>query len=363
MRELARFVLAFLMAYGLLTPRASAEEPRWHDAASLEVEGRGWARTAGPFDRLPDSARGKVTQDVWDLSKDSAGVCVRFVTDAAVVQVRWSLTSHSLAMPHMPATGVSGVDLYARSEDGSWLFVGNRSPLKPDGNDARIEFPGGGKSGRECLLYLPLYNGTKSLEIGVPPGASLTPPPPRPEALRKPVVVYGTSIVQGGCASRPGMAWPAILGRMLDRPVINLGFSGSGKMEPTVGEVLAEIDASAFVIDCIWNIGDDVDVYPDRVSKLVRAIRKGHPAVPILFVGQSLIRPKAHPSRASTWQEEAVRALQAEGVKGLFTVPGKDLLGDDGEATVDGVHLTDLGMLRQARILLPAVRAAQDGLK
>ena len=340
---------------------ASGQEVKWRDAAALEIEGRGWSETATPFARLPDSAKSKVSETAWNLSKETSGVCIRFVTDAPAVHVRWSLTSASLDMPHMPATGVSGVDLYARSAAGAWRFVGNGRPHRQDGNLSEFGFPDGGKPGRECLLYLPTYNGTKSLEIGVPADSRLEPPAPRPEALRKPIVVYGTSIAQGGCASRPGMVWTAILGRMLDRPVINLGFSGSGTMEPPVAEPLAEIDAAAYVIDCIWNMSDDPNLYKDRVTKLVHTIRESRPDVPILFVGQSLMRPEAHPTKSTLGQEAAVRALQEEGVKGLVTVPGTDLIGDDGEGTVDGVHLNDLGMLRQARALFPVVKQAVSG--
>ncbi len=337
---------------------AATQEIAWRDAASLEIEGKGWAQTAGPFDRLPDSAQGKVSQAVWHLSTQSAGLCIRFVTDAAVVSVRWSLTSGSLALPHMPATGVSGVDLYARAPNGSWRFVGNGRPAAQDGNLAAFEFPGGAKARRECLVYLPLYNGTKSVEIGVPPGALLEAPPPRPEALRAPLLVYGTSIVQGGCASRPGMAWTAILGRLLDRPVINLGFSGAGTMEPPVAEPLAELDPAAYAIDCTWNMGVGREIYMERITALVRTLRKARPLTPIIFVGQSHQRPEAHPTELSRRQEAAVLSLQKEGVGGLVLVPGTDLIGNDGEGTVDGVHPNDLGMDRQARCLLPVVSKA-----
>jgi hypothetical protein len=333
----------------------------WHDAAAFEIEGRGWADTAGPYDRLPDSAKSKISKTAWDLSKETSGVCIRFVTDAAAVSVRWSLTSATLAMPHMPATGVSGVDLYSRSAEGSWLFVGNGRPHKTEGNVAQFEFRGGARAGRECLLYLPTYNGTKSLEIGAPSGTSLQAPEPRPEALRKPVVVYGTSIVQGGCASRPGMTWTAILGRMLDRPVINLGFSSAGTMSPPVAEPLAEIDAAAYIVDCIWNMGDDPNEYTDHVSKLVHTIREARPDAPIIFVGQSHFRPEAHPTKSTIAQEAAVRALREAGIKGLVIVPGTNLIGDDGEGTVDGVHPNDLGMDRQARALFPVVKKAITG--
>lgn len=352
---------AMLIVFAFIQSRAKAQEVEWHDARSFEIEGMGWPKTAGPFDRLPDSAKSKVNPGAWQQSKESAGICVRFVTDAAAVSVRWSLTRGSLAMPHMPATGSSGVDLYARAVNGGWRFVGNGRPSKQDGNLAKLEFPDGGKAGRECLLYLPLYNGTKSLEIGIPPGAHLGTAPPRPEGLRKPIVIYGTSITQGGCASRPGMAWTSILGRLLDRPVINLGFSGSGRMEPPVGEPLAELDPAAYVIDCTWNMGDAQDVFLDRTAQLVRTLRKAHPLTPILFVGQSLTRPEAHPTELTRRQEFVVRSLQKDGVEGLVMIAGTDLIGDDGEGTVDGVHLNDLGMMRQARCLLPFVSKALSG--
>jgi len=352
-----RVVLSLFAVLVVHCGNAADQALKWSEAAAFEVEGKGWAQTAGPFDRLPDSATNKVSRTAWGLSKNSAGMCVRFVTDAATVSARWSLTSAELAMPHMPATGVSGLDLYARSTNGLWQFVGNGRPGRVESNNATFTFPGGAKALRECLLYLPLYNGIKSLAIGVPPDARLEAPAPRPAPLRKPIVVYGTSIAQGGCASRPGMVWSAILGRLLDRPMINLGFSGSGTMEPPVGEALAELDPAAYVIDCLWNVGDiPQDEFNQRVGSLVHTIRKAHPLTPIVFVGQSLIRPEAHPTNMTRKQETSVLALQKEGVTNLVLVPGTHLVGDDGEATVDGVHLTDLGMDRQAKCLLPVLR-------
>lgn len=356
-----RIMSVLLIAFAIHPGRAVAQEVRWQDPTSLEIEGRGWETTASPYVRLPDSAKDKVGWLAWQQSRQSAGICVRFVTDAAAVSVRWSLTNASLAMPHMPATGVSGVDLYARLPDGSWRFVGNGRPGQQDGNLAQFEFPEGAKPKRECLLYLPAYNGTKSLEIGVSPGARLEKPAPRPEGLRRPIVIYGTSITQGGCASRPGMIWTSILGRLLDRPVINLGFSASGTMEPPVAEPLAELDPAVYVIDCTWNMGTTQEVYFDRITKLVGTIRKARSLTPIVFVGQSLIRPEAHPTDLTRRQENAVLKLQKEGVQGLILVPGTDLIGDDGEGTVDGVHLNDLGMDRQARCLLPIIRKAASG--
>jgi hypothetical protein len=335
---------------------AAAQEIRWHDATEFEIEGRGWPEATSPYERLPDSVYGRVPDVAWRLSKNSAGICVRFVTDATTVHIRWTLTSAALDMPHMPATGVSGVDLYARSVDGQWKFIGNGRPHQTE-NDATFTFPESFTPPRECLLYLPLYNGVQEMQIGVTGDSRIVAPKPRPTNLCKPVVVYGTSIAQGGCASRPGMAWSSILGRILDRPIINLGFSASGTMEPPVGEVLAELDPAAYIVDCLWNMGDlPQDEYSRRVSGLVHSIRKVHPLTPIVFVGQSLIQPEAHPTEFTRKQETAVLALQNQGVQGLTIVVGRDLIGYDGEGTVDGVHLNDIGMERQARVLAPIIQ-------
>lgn len=355
-----RIASVALIVFFVHSGHAAAQDVRWQDATSFDIEGKGWAQTADPFDRLPASANAKVNSTAWNQSKQSAGICIRFTTDAAAVSVRWSLTSPSLAMPHMPATGCSGLDLYARAADGGWRFVGNCRPGKQDGNQSTIEFPDGAEAKRECLLYLPAYNGTKSLEIGVPAGSQVEKAAARPEGLRKPVIVYGTSITQGGCASRPGMIWTSILGRMLDRPVINLGFSASGDMAPPVGEVLAEIDAAAYVIDCTWNMGTGKEMFLDHVTKLVQAIRKVHPTTPVLFMGQSMFRPDAHPTERTLDQNFAVQSLQKDGVQGLVIVPPNDFIGDDGEGTVDGVHYNDIGMQRQAQSLFPIVSKALE---
>src|ERR1017187_7975974 len=134
---------------------------------------------------------------------------------------------------------------------------------------------------REYLLYLPLYNGVEEVKIGVPPEAKFESALPRPAGL-KPIVFYGTSIVQGGCASRPGMAYPAILGRRLDRPQINLGFSGNAWSEPEVAQLLAELDPAAYVLDPLPNMKEEWVV--PRLARFVEILRGAHPKTPIVLV-------------------------------------------------------------------------------
>ena len=173
----------------------------------------------------------------------------------------------------MTPIGASGLDLYARDPAGKWRWVG---VTRPGGKIVRQEIIGGLAPGlREYALYLPLYNGVESLSVGVPPNAAFEPLAPRTE---KPIVFYGTSITHGASASRPGIVHTAILGRRFDRPVVNLGFSGNGRMDAAVGDLLITIDAAVFVIDCLPNMNDAQ--VRDRTLPLVNQHRAAHPSTP-----------------------------------------------------------------------------------
>jgi hypothetical protein len=324
------------------------------------VEGRGWADMDRSrwFDRFPAAAEGKVTAPVWGLSRDSAGMMVRFKTDATSISAHYLLRSDRIAMPHMPATGVSGVDLYARDDRGIWRWVNVTKPEKKEVNQSFGTNLAPGT--REYAAYLPLYNGVESLEIGVPAGAKFEGLPPRDA---KPIVFYGTSITHGACASRPGMVHTAILGRHLDRPVINLGFSGNGKMDAAVGELLVKIDAAAYVIDCLPNMG------PDDVRKkcpvLVKMLRAAHPETPIVLVEDrrntnSWIIPSRYTFHTENHAalRESFEALKKEGISKLHYIRGDSLLGDDSEGATDGSHPNDLGFMRQAAAFEPVLREA-----
>ncbi len=321
----------------------------WYDCQNLVVEGKGWTETKAFYDRLPAKAEGKVPPSVWGLSHDSAGLCVAFTTDAPSIQVRWTvLKEGGLSMPHMPATGVSGVDLYSQGESGRWHFIANGRPTAAT-NTANFALP----SGQPCLLYLPLYNGVKSVEIGVPKGSTVRSLDRGAAGGRKKsVVIYGTSITQGGCASRPGMAFPAIVGRQLDTPVINLGFSGSGRMEPEMADLLAELDPSVYVLDCLWNMPPDL--VSARIEPFVKTLRAAHPDTPILLAEDCSVR-NVCPTEKGTILRSIYEKLTAEGVKNLHFLSNEGMLGDDWEGTVDGCHPNDLGMMRQAEVFSKAI--------
>ncbi|MCX7000704.1 MAG: SGNH/GDSL hydrolase family protein [Candidatus Sumerlaeota bacterium] len=317
----------------------------WYDAKYLLIEGKGWKGTEHLFERLPVRARDKVTTAVWNLSKDTAGIAVRFVTDSKVIGAYWDGGG---AMNHMAATGNSGLDLYVRRKD-TWEFCGVGRPNITTTTATLVNnLPG---KPAEYLLYLPLYNKVKDLKVGVTPVAFLAPAPERP-AERRPLVFYGTSITQGGCASRAGMCHAAILGRWLDREVINLGFSGAGKMEPVIADLLCELSPSVYILECLPNM--TTDMVKERVKPFVRTLRHAHPETPILLVENLLLR-RDNPQNLAL--KTAYKNLQKEGVKYLYYLPADNQLAGRENGTVDGVHPTDLGFFRMATAYAPALGA------
>lgn len=320
-----------------------------HDVAEWGVEGRGWEETERFYSRLPQRAKEKVRPVVWRLGQHTAGMAARFRTSATNLNFNVKLNLPDLDMVHMPATGVSGVDLYA-SDGAGWRWVACGMPRT---QEYQLSVAGVRDGEREYLLYLPLYNGVESLTIDVPEGARFKRVLPRREP---PIVYYGTSIAQGACASRPGMAFTNILHRRLDTPVLNLGFSGNGRMEAEVGALIAEIEASCYVIDCLPNMGpEDVSA---RAGPLVRQLRAARPETPILLVEDrrmpsSVFLPArdAFHDKNQAALRRAHEELAAEGVTDIHYLADVPFLGTDGEGTVDASHPSDLGMMRYADAL------------
>lgn len=332
----------------------------WNPAQSSfpVIEGQAWpGEVQRPYDRLPSKAEKTVRPDVWNLSRDAAGLVIRFRSNASKITIRYTVGGN-LNMPHMPSTGVSGIDLYAKNSDGGWLWSAGKYSFRDtivyqfnniDPNDGYHQL------GREYRLYLPLYNSVKWMEIGVPDSAFLIPLPLREE---RPVVVYGTSIAHGACASRPGMAWTAILGRNLDRPLINLGFSGNGRLEKEVTDLLVEIDAAVFILDCLPNLFNQKD-YPQeevirRTVETVRQLKKARPDVPVLITDHAgytdgsvnSYRRKDY-ADVNQVNHEVFALLKSEGLQDLYLLSREDIcLSLD--AMVDGTHPGDLGMQQYA---------------
>jgi len=334
----------------------------WYDIREMEIEGKGWQDTEEYYDRLPLRAKTVVRKEVWDLGQRSAGICARFVTNAQAIKVRWNLRFDRLGMEHMPATGVSGLDLYIRTENGTFGWLAQGRPSKFPMN--QVDLMHGLEPGwHEFLLYLPLYNGVNSVQLGISPEFSISKPASRPSERSRPICFYGTSIVQGGCASRPGMVHTAILGRRLDYPVINLGFSGNGPMELELARFMAELDPAIFVVDCLPNM--EPAQVTERAVPFVEILRQARPNTPIVLVENIAYQGSPYlPERFKGYREknealhQSYRRMMESGVKNIFYLPCTDLLGHDEEATVDGTHPTDLGFMRMADALEPILRQA-----
>lgn len=358
-------LLALLVAVVLAQP---ASQKWWNPVQNdfPTIEGQAWPEEVkAPYDRLPARAEANVREAVWNLSRHSAGQMIRFRSNAERITVRYGVRGNH-AMNHMPATGVSGVDLYAVTSDGKWLWAkGNRSfgdtiiyqfsNLKP--NDTYHEF------GREYRLYLPLYNSVEWLEIGVGEKDFF-----RPLAVRqeKTIVVYGTSIAHGACASRPGMAWTNILARKMDRPLINLAFSGNGRLEKGIIDLLTEIDAKIYVLDCLPNLTNS-GLYHEqeltrRILESVRQLKQEKPEVPVLLTEHAgytdgFISPERMTAyiRVNEVQQKAFQLLREEGLQGVYYLPYDEIqLGLDD--MVDGTHPNDLGMMHYAEAYEKALR-------
>ena len=201
---------------------------QWLDGRYLPLEGRMFTDVDRFYDRLPRNVTTNVNGGVRGMKCHSAGMQFRFRTDSPTLTFRWVPTGRGLAMDHMPATGMSGIDVYQQGDDGQWRYVKTGRIRRGAGN----AWPTGTvsvawKPNTPCLVNLPLYNGIQSFALGVKPGSKIEALPPRASGVTKPVVFYGTSITHGGCASRPGLAFPSIVGRTLDVPIVNLGFSAS----------------------------------------------------------------------------------------------------------------------------------------
>jgi lysophospholipase L1-like esterase len=340
--------LAFWMLIAARLCPALAEDAPLHwiplPSPQVQINGLAWySENGGELLRLPAKLKDTYRQPVWELAQDPSGGRIRFRTNSSILAIR-------LEYPRPPdganmrAFGQTGVDLYA---DGVYRGTAIADhDAKPGKTIEHIYFKDQPRLDREITLYLPLYMPVKVLGIGLDAEAHVQ--PAAPFAASDPVVFYGTSITQGGCASRPGMSYQAILGRMLNLDFVNLGFSGNGRGEPELARAVASIHASCFVLDFAQN-NPTVDSLAQAYAPFLEVVRQAHPETPLL-----LITPiyTAHESWSRDARLEDMRELIrqvaakriAAGDRHLEIVEGTDLLGPSrGDGLVDGTHPNDLG--------------------
>lgn len=347
---------------GLYTSSVAQETPakkdnsQYYGKGSFLIEGTGVPESAkeSPYDRLPLSSKGKVRKAVWDLSKNSAGIAVRFISNSPSIKVKWGVLNDT-KMNHMASTGIKGVDLYCKV-NGNWVYVNTGRPTGIENEASLVSTLAPGE--REFKIYLPLYDGTTHLEVGIDSTSWIRKPAPETGLA---IVFYGTSILQGGCASRPGMAFTNIISRKLNVECYNFGFSGNGRMDMPVVDVLAGIKASFYVIDCLPNMS--AKQVTDSVIPLAKALRAKNPSTPIVFVENIEYARNRFEANLRESYETKNQALKTEfdklkkgGMKGLYYISSANAIGNDNEGTVDGTHMTDLGFMRYAEYLIGEFR-------
>jgi lysophospholipase L1-like esterase len=311
---------------------------------SLEVNGLPWfAENGGELFRLPVKQKDSYRKPVWELAQSPSGGRIRFRTNSATMAIRLEYPEPP-GMSNMHSFGQTGVDLYADGVYRGTAIAGRDS--KPGFTQEHTFYKDQPLADREITLYLPLYMPVKVVGIGVAAEARLQ--TPTRFALARPIVFYGTSITQGGCASRSGMSYQAILGRMLNVDYVNLGFSGNGKGEPELAAAVAAIDASAYVLDFAQN-NPTVDSLRQVYAPFIETIRSKHPDTPVLVITPIYAsRESWGPDARLDGMREVIRSAAAgrvaAGDKNLQIVEGTDLIGPSrGAGLVDGTHPNDLG--------------------
>ena len=262
--ERCRFYIVIVLFAVLSSATVSAQGIEYHDAAAFPVYGKVSDATGSRYERLPAELETVSRQPVWILGTNSTGLYVRFRTNSTAVYARWT-SMRGVDMNHMTRTGIRGLDLYAMHE-GKWRFAGSARPEGMTTETPVVRSMDG--EFREYMLYLSLYDAITSLEIGVDKGSVLEPPKLDSPLADRPVVAYGTSILQGGCVSRPGMAHTAILSRRIDREVINLGFSGNAFLDYEIAELMASVpDPALYILDYVPNTSTDGSLCAQRCRK------------------------------------------------------------------------------------------------
>ena len=334
------------------------ENMKFVEGQELTVIGKFHHETG--YARFPESYKSKLRPEVWSIGQRSTGISILFESNATQITVRWTLAG-DYGMLHTSTAGARGVDLYIES-GGKWHFI---QASGPSGKTSEAVLTSGEKPvQRKYLLNLPLNVNVESVYIGVNKEADIK-KVQLPLSSRKPIVHYGSSITQAASASRPGMAYTNILSRWLNRSIINMGFSGQGTFDDSVGDALCETDAALYIVDCNPNTQDSLIC--ERAISLVHQLKKCRPDVPVLLVENFLYAisylrsdyPENNeiPNRKRIELRKAYDTLIQSGIKELYYQKGNELIGTDQEGTIDGAHPNDLGLYRYAETIYPTIQS------
>jgi hypothetical protein len=343
---------------------------RYEDATNFQIINKGWDNTTEPYTRLPQQYMDSCRDEQKWLYNHSSGIAVRFATNSKRIAAQYNL-KNNFHMQHMAMTGIKGTDLYYLNEQrGVWEHVNTARPqeknFKADSIQSKLYVENLDGEMHEYMIYLPLYDGINWLQIGVDSTAELTMPRvENPRRMGK-IVLYGTSIQQGGCASRVGMVPSAMIQREYNLECVNISTSGNARMDLYIAQAMASIeDAICFVVDPVPNCTKDrLDTITYDFIKILRTLR---PEVPIIMVEGIMYPYTRHnsffadylPQKNASFRR-AYEQHKAENPKGLYYMTHDGQVGPEMEGTVDGVHLTDYGFRAYADILEVIIKKALD---
>ena len=359
--RMSLLLAAMMMLGSNVTAQEKKQEPlKYVNAQELRIINKGFTDTNADYTRLPSWIEDSIRPGLWNRAQCSAGIGIRFATNSKRVGVKYHLLWNT-HMLHMADTGLKGTDLYRLSDDGVWEYVNTNRPNADDEKMCeKIYVENLAGDMREFMIYLPLYDGVTDIYVSVDSSATIQKPQVDSPRVSKKIVMYGTSILQGGCASRTGMVATSMLQRDLNCEVVNLGFSGEGQMDMVMARAMAQIaDADVYVLDPIPNC---TEMMCDTLTYgFVKCLRELRPDVPIVMVeGQMYPYAKFDsyfgnylPKKNSAYRKNYEK-LKKENPKNLYYVTCKDLIDDEG--TVDGIHLTDLGFRHYANHLKPLLK-------
>ena len=347
-------VCALVVATTLFTSVAFAAQKRQYvDATTLTIINK--AQDDGlPLNRI-DVEQFDIPKFAKVGLRHSTGLAVVFSTNSRSISVKWETTASKL---HSNMTPIfhSGLDLYIKKE-GKWVFAGVASPKTVGQKHHYTAVKRMAEGEKECLLYLPMFNGVTSLQIGVDEGATIK---AIPSPFKHKILFVGSSLTHGASAARPGLGYVARMGRMLNAEVPNIGLSGKCRLDDYFADIVCDTKADAFVFDAFSNSTKaQID---ERLYNFVKRITKAHPTTPMIFlqtekrdIGYFNLNARKRNDDQRAAAEEWMEKICKEYKTVHFVNPGL-VVGDDGEGTVDGTHLNDLGVQRTLDVVVPQLK-------
>jgi hypothetical protein len=343
---------------------------KYVDATELQIINKAWDNTTEPYTRLTQQYMDSCREDQRWLYNHSSGIAIRFATNSKRIAAQYNL-KNNFHMQHMAMTGIKGTDLYFLNEErGVWEYVNTARPqeknYKADSIQSKLYVEHLDGEMHEYMLYLPLYDGVNWVQIGVDSTAQIIKPQvENPRRMGK-IIIYGTSIQQGGCASRVGMVSSAMIQRDYNLECVNIATSGQARMDLYIAEAMASIeDAICFVVDPVPNCTKDrLDTITYDFIKILRTRR---PEVPIIMVEGIMYPYTRHSSFYADYLPQKNASFRrgyeqhyAENPQGLYYMTHEGQTGPEMEGTVDGVHLTDYGFRAYADLLEIVLKEALD---